>query len=505
MNFKTTIVLLVVLVAVGVYLAVGHVSTNSQDTTTTTTPGKLIDLDSSNVKQVSITQPDGKRIVLDKADSKWRLTEPVNAPADSSAADELVRQITGLTAHGKLPAEQKGSVGLDHPNYQVQITAIDGKVTRLAVGDKSQISDALYVTVNDDSTPQVVPSAFNEQVAKTVDAYRSKKLVDASTDQVKQLAITQNGQTIRLEKQGANWQITEPKSMPADSGELSTLLFALTDLNAVEFVTGSPKPETYGLAKPEMTVWYSMSAPSTQPSSQPASQPSGTTIAFGRFDSVLQKNVYASVNGGPIVTVPVSGQISLTKTALDLRDRKVLDIDPAQVESFTLAVNRPAATQPTTRPAEQHEYTLARRQEKTILGPTLPTEPTTGPSTQGASSQPASQPTIAAATQPASKWIIQSGGTGDANDAQIEALLSSLHPLQATKFLDKAPATTQPADEYTLTVHAGPANGHGPADYTLHISATTATGPASATLNDLTFETERGILDKLDINFKGGK
>jgi len=202
------------------------------------------------------------------------------------------------------------------------------------------------------------------------------------------------------------------------------------------------------------------------------------------------------------VTVPLTSQSSLTKTALDLRDRKALDIDPAQVETITLAVNHPAATQPATRPAEQHEFTLVRRQEKTAIGPTLSPEPTTAPSTQGAASQPATQPTLAAATQPASKWIIQSGGTGDANDPQVDALLSSLHPLTSQKYLESAPVATQPADAYTLTLHVGPANGHGPADYTLHFSASSGTAPAIASLNDLTFETDRTILDKFDINLQ---
>jgi hypothetical protein len=506
MNFKTTILLLAILAGVGVYFLVEHLRGGGTEQTTTATPGKLVDIDSANVKQVSLTQPDGKKIVLAKADGKWRLIEPVNAPADSFNVDELVRQITGLTSHGKLPADQKASVGLDHPNYVVEITSNDNKTTKLAFGDKSSISDALYVQVNDDATPQIVSSSFNEQLSKAADTYRSKKLVDVSQDQIQQIAITQNGKTLRLEKKAGNWEITEPQAMPGDSGEISSLLFTLTDLSAVEFVTGPSNLTNYGLDKPTMTVWFSTAAPSTQPAAA-ATKPAGTTIVFGRFDSILQKNVYASVNGGPVATVMVSSQNAFNKSPLDLRDRKALDVDPAHVESFSLSINRPATTQPATRPAEEHEFTLARRQEKSMpLGPTLPTtEPSTQPTTQDAATQPATQPSLAAATQPATKWIFPSGGSGDANDAQVDALLTSLHPLTATKYLESKPATTQPVDTYTLTVHVGPANGRGPTDYTLHISAPTPTGPAVVSMNDLTFETDRAILEKLDVNFKGGK
>ena len=518
MNFKTTILLLVVLAAVGAYFAVEHFKGQSPQTTTQNT-GKLLDIDSSNVKQVSITQPDGRKIALEKSGAQWRLTDPVNAPADTFAVEELLRQVTSLTPRGQLPADQKASVGLDHPNYVIQLTTTDGKSHTVSVGDKAQLSDAMYVLVDDHSAPDIVPSSAYDQFGKEADSYRSKKLVDVNNDQIQQIAIMQNGKTLKLEKQGTSWVITQPTEMPADSNEVSTLLFGLTDLNANEFVSKPGPPAAYGLTHPEMTVWFStvsplhpLESPTTRSTNvahdqtiaafdttQPATEPAGTTIAFGRFDSVLQKNVYAYVNNGPIVTVSTTSQNAFNKTALDLRDRKVVDIDPAQVESFTLAIDRPATTQPTTKPAEQHEYALARRQEKTVLGPTVPaTEPTTQ-----ASTQPATQPSLAAAA-PKSKWIIRSGGEGDANDAQVEALLGALHPLKADRYIEKN-STTQPASNYTLTVHVGPGNGHGPMDYTTRFTSPGATGAAVGSFNDLTFETDRTILDKLDVNFRGGK
>lgn len=506
MNFKTTVLLLVLLAAVGIYFGVEHFAGTRNAETAVTNTNKLVAANTDDISKVSITRSDGGKIVLAKTGAEWRLSEPLDAPADKFAVEDLLRQITSLQSRGELPADRKSSVGLDKPRATVEVTA-GGKTTKLQFGDQNKVGDSLYVLVDDQSTPRIVGTAIYDQLDKQPDTYRSKKLTDlasSQTDEVKQLAITTAGKTIRLEKQGTSWQIVDPKKMPADSSGVGSILFAIADLNASEFVPTPSAPASYGLASPATKVWFSTSAPADRSATQPATQPAGTTIEFGRFVSLDQKDVYTQVNSGPIATVPATTLDSFKKTALDLRDKKVVDIEPTAVESFTLAVNRPATTQPTTRPAEMHEYTIARRKE--APKPIGPVAPATQPAL--ASTQPSTNPSVATTQpeppQPSSKWVVESGASGDANDSQVEALLSALHPLRADKFLDSY-ATTRPAGDYTLTIHVGPSNGHGPQDYTIRLSNPGPTGPSIGTSDDLTFETDRTILDKLDVNFKGGK
>lgn len=500
MNFKTTIVLLVLLAAAAVYVGVEHFSGGNKAAETATADNtKLIPVKSEDVSKVSITSSDGKHLTLVKSGSDWRITEPLDAKADTFAVDDLLRQLTSLQSRGQLKPDQKGSLGLDHPKFVVEVTA-GAKTTKLSVGDENKIGDSLYVLVDDQQDPQIVATAVYDQLNKQPTDFRSKKLTDLAfgqTNDIKQLSIAQNGKTMRLEKQGSDWQIVEPKKMPADSSAVSSLLSSIADLNATDFVSSPSAPAAYGLAKPTLTVSYNTAAPTTAPSTTKPTD--GHEIAFGRFATIEQNSAYVSVDGGPVATIPTSSEDSFKKTALELRDKKVVDIDPAHVTGFTLSINRAATTQPTTKPAEQVEYTITRRKETSTLGPALPaTEPTTKPGV--ASTEPATKPAVAS-TQPSSKWVIESGGSGDAKEANVDALLSALHPLQATKFFESAP-TTQPAGNYTLTVHVGPANGHGPEDYTLKFTNPGTTGEAIGSYEDLTFEVERSILDKLDAKMK---
>jgi len=510
MNFRTTIILIVLLAGAGAYVAVRQLSGPSKESASSaSTTGKLVGMETADVTKLSIAPADGQKIVAEKTGTQWRLVEPIKAPADQFTVEDIIRAVTALQSRGELAEDKKASVGLDHPSYVVELTDKNGKTTKVSVGEKNQVADSLYVLVDEQKKPQIVASALYTQLDKQPDAFRSKKLVDVTNDQVKQISITRGDKTVRLEKPGTDWQIVEPKKMPADSTAVSDLLWAATGLNATNFVEKPSGPSAYGLATPITSVWFSTQAPTTQPATAPATQGAGATIVFGRYESVLQKDVYASVDGGPIVTVPTSSLESFNKTALDLRDKKVADIDPAHVESFTLTIDRAATTQPTTKPAEQKQITIARRKEAApVLGPlpapvTQPvasTQPTTRPAV--ASTQPTTAPV--AATQPASKWVFQSGGNGDADDGQVDALLGALHPLRAEKFLEKPP-TTQPAAAYSLVVRAGPHDGQGQQEFTFRFTNPGATGSVVGSYNELVFEIERSLLDKLDGDFKTKK
>lgn len=501
MNFKTTIFLLVLLAASGIYLGVTHLGkSNEEAAATPQSTAKLIDADSNDVTRILVKPADGKQIVLEKTGGTWKMLEPVNARADTFNVDDLARQLTGLISRGELKTDKLASSGLQSPRYTVELTA-KGKTHKLAFGDKNEIGDTLYARLDDRDKIDIVPSAVYDQLKKPAKTYRSTKLVDVSTDQIRQLAFTHAGKTVKLEKEGNDWEIVEPKKMPADSTAVSDLLFAVMGLNAAEFVEGQGTSQTYGLDNPVTTVWFSTIGPSTQPATAPSTEPVGTQIKFGSFDDILKTNVYATVGNGPVVKVSASSVQSFNKTPLDLRDKKVVEIDPAHVESFTVSVDRPATTQPTTQPADRHEYTIARRVEATpVLGPTP------APSTRPAGTQPTTQALASTqpSTQPTSKWVFQSGGTGDAEVGQVLALLDSLHPLRAEKYDEKNPAA-QPAGSYTLTVHEGPANGRGPRDFTIRFTSPGTTGPVIGSYNDLIFDVDRSILEKLEGDFKTKK
>jgi hypothetical protein len=512
MNFKTTLVLIVLLAVAAIALFV----TRDKGTDEAAAPAggekKLIaDLTADKVAKISVAPASGEKFTLQKTGANWNLTEPVTAPAESFEVDSLARAITDAQTRGAIKAADAGSdsTGLANPAYRVELTTSDGKSHTINVGAKSAVGGNVYVSLGDGKDVYVVPVALAEQLEKPAKDYRKTQLVsDLSQAQVKQLTVTdKDGKVaVRAVKQGEDWQILEPTKMPAEKSAIDDMLFAATGLRAVEFVSESaadaPK---YQLDKPQLTVALSTDAPATQPATAPAAtQAAPRTIAFGRHDDVLKQNVYATVSGSPtIAKVAATALTSFSKKPLELRDKRVVNIEPEQVSKLSFAADIAATTQPTSKPASKHEVSIQRRKKVELtLGPVR--VPTSGPATTQSTTQAATQ----AATQPAvelSKWELLSDPKGEASDTKVDAIVNGLHPLRVTKYLDAVPTTqAKPVATYTINVTTEASGGAGGAEHQIRLTDRGNDQPLVGEYNGLAFELDRAIIRRLEGDFTKG-
>src|SRR5436305_1832473 len=87
-------------------------------------------------------------------------------------------------------------------------------------------------------------------------------------------------------------------------------------------------------------------------------------IKFGRYDDILKKNVMVMTSQSQaIAKVPATILETINKKPLDLRDKRVVDIDPAQVSAITITQDIAATTKPTSQPAVQKEIVIRRHHE----------------------------------------------------------------------------------------------------------------------------------------------
>ncbi len=449
MNFRTTAILAVALAVVALIVFF----TNRGDTPQPPEGGRaVVDLDSAKVTKITVAPTDGKTMVLEKSGSDWKLVQPISAPADTWNVDSLVRSLTELKSRGEAKSSEAKSLGLGNPAWKIEVVAGD-KSVKLSVAARPTVGDNLYVLVEGESKPRLISASLCDQLEKTPESYRQTRLVSASSSALQQITITQPDGKLVIQKKGSDWELLEPEKMPLDSSAVSDLTFAITGLTATEFVDEKDLPLIGNPAKsPKRSIWFSTEAPTTQPA---ATRPAGTTVAFGEFDSILKKNVFAYLDSPrTFAKVSATSLDAFNKKPLDLRDKKVVDIVPAEVSRISVTSDIAATTRPTSRPASKSELVIERRKENIVLGPAVPPPPATKPaSTQAttqAATQPATQPVVP--PPPVSNWVLKSQKGADGSNSKVDALLAKFNPLRAEKYLPPTTATSQPSATYTVEI-----------------------------------------------------
>lgn len=468
MNFRTTIILLLLLAVVGLFLLLGEHGDQSNQQTTA---AKLLELAPGDEITRIVISSDDQTLTLEKDQDKWRLTSPVSAPAEELTVSSFLDTLTSLQSRQQVEPQ---STGVDQPRRKIELTTRQNRTIRLDVGDRTSAGDNLYVRLDSRRRVDVVPASLDDQLDRPLKDWRRAKLLDVSASDLRQIRIATTQQSLELLREGEQWKLIRPTSMPADSSEVSDITFGLSSLRVVDFVSESADDlKRYGLDHPTASVWFSTQPPSTQPSTQPTF----TAVHFGRFDDVMKKNVYASSPQGMgpgVVKVAASALDWLRKTPLELRDRNVLSVQAEQVSRIVIDGKKQVILQ----------------RAKPLIGPpsTSPT-PATAPATTQATTQPTTEPL----TQP-SKWRLASAGDADADDAKVEDLLREFHPLRAQKFLESAP-TTQPAATFVITLDTADAA------HQIRIVDPGNDQPLIGQYNDLTFELGRWLLNRLDAEF----
>jgi hypothetical protein len=516
MNFKTTLILLVLLAVVGAFVAYDKFKGEPDESSKTVATNRLFDVkETADVNSLTIRPTDGGEIVLTKTpDGKWRMTKPVEAAAENLQVDGLVRDLIDLESHGKIEVSKE--TGLDKPRFNIEMGAKGGKLLKFAIGEKTQLGD-MYVKIEGHDKADVVSSSVYERLAKPANDLRDKQLITAASPAIRQMVIEQDGQPkLVLHKSGEQWALVEPVKLPVDEGVISEMLGAVTGLRATDWIAkDSPELANAKFDKPQLTVAFTTAAPSTQPTTgaagvaaatAPASQPAWTTIAFGGYDTIRHLKLFARISDTSAVVKVASGPLeTLSKKPIELRDKKVLDITPEQVSKLSIVTDLPAGAAPTTRPAKKTEVAIERRKQlpatqaaaTTTQATTKPTAATQASATTHAA---ATKPAVAEAPKPQSTWELKTDPRGDADDEQIRNLLADLHPLRASKYLESTPST-KPVGNYTVKVTTEGPGGTPVNNYELKLIDPGGDRALMAEYNGLSFELPRTFLTKIEGNF----
>lgn len=268
---------------------------------------------------------------------RWTLQRPAVARAD---AGEIERILTGLEslARGAVitPREQRRlgldlkAYGLDPPAATLELD--DGaRRQRYAIGRVAPFGDAVYVAC--EATGDIVAADTNllALLPTSVDRLRDRDLVSLRPDRVRRIDLRNPSGFVQLARNpDGRWFIKQPIESRADHLLVDTLLAEITSAQIAAFVDDEVSDfAPYG-CDPESAITLSLTA----------RREGEIQLALGRPMETDTNWVYARLNQEPAVYgVPLALREHASRKAMDLRDRRLTALQPAEVDRITLREN----------------------------------------------------------------------------------------------------------------------------------------------------------------------
>ena len=209
-----------------------------------------------NIASITVTRG-SENVTLESHDGKWVISQPLNAPADETAADSIARAIADSKIERTITAsdEDKKTYGLAEPavTLQVKLTAGEEHTIKLGVKDFSGLS--AYAQFDQQNEVALVGSSLLTNADKSLDDLRDKSVLGVSQFDIRGLVLNNGNGKLTLTKESGDWKVKTPFEGDADESEINSLITDVTTAKAEEFVAdANPDPKKYGLDKPAITL-----------------------------------------------------------------------------------------------------------------------------------------------------------------------------------------------------------------------------------------------------------
>lgn len=328
MRGKTLLILSVLVVVLGTFIWFWERHQPTTEESKEAAEKVLPGLKKDEVRSIAIQRGEDHVLLVKKGDS-WRLSLPVDYPADESAVTSLLSALTNLKVERRLEAGDVDpkAYGLDQPAFVVTLEETDGHKTTLTVGQEEPLGNNRALTL-DGRSVELVSKWFVSSLDKDLDGWRSHDVVKLLDDQVASLEIDVGSNRIEAVKDGRFWRLLEPIRDLADRDQIRGLISDLNSIRVQEFVDqGSAEPETLGLDHPR----YRVKVVRTE-----GAEP--VVLEFGAKRPVKDKHeVACQRDGSEVFWVTDRAERRLGKPPLLWRSKIVEPFDTWNVDAFTVA------------------------------------------------------------------------------------------------------------------------------------------------------------------------
>lgn len=391
MKTKTTLLLLALVVALGLYIKF-YESKRPNTAEARRQAQNVVNFDREKLEGIVIENGDDK-IELRRQDRKWRLEAPFKDQADTGAIDTLLADLDGWQKFETIPADEIAKdksrldeFGLSKAKLRLKLLGPDAP-PEIVFGNDAAFEGKMYVRVGQSNDVFLAAQSVRNSIAKKPEEFRDKKLTDLTTAQVTRALLKTAAGEMELEKKTDHWEIVKPLRARGDDQKIGDLIAQVTTARIEQFVAedrGDLHP--YGLAEPRGAITLFSADDKSAGRTDSSSGEQGQMLQIGGVSEKEKDQVYVRFAArNAVYTLPKKIEEILGVKPSDLRDRHVVRLDRDILDRITIDA------------AGKGKTVLARKDET---------------------------------------WTIASRNNQPANAAEVKRLLDRLQNEQVTKFVE---------------------------------------------------------------------
>ena len=342
MNWKTTVGLLVLVIALGLYLK--FYETGLPDTVEALRQSQqVINFERDKIDGIVIQNGDDK-IDIRRRDNKWRLETPIKDQADSSLIQNLLSDLDDWQKDATISAKEieadknkLNEYGLIKPKLRLKLIG-PGAPPEILFGKDAALEGKMYVRFENSKEAFVVRQSVKKAIDKKPEQFRDRKLTDLTAAQVMRVVLKTKAGELEVQKKGDHWEIVKPLRARGDDQKVGDLIAQVTTAQIQQFVAddrGDLHP--YGLAEPRGSITLFAQDDKSAGRTDSSRGEQGQMLQIGGVPEKEKDQVYVRfASRGFVYTLPKKIEDILNTKPDDLRDRHLIRIDTNILDRLTI-------------------------------------------------------------------------------------------------------------------------------------------------------------------------
>jgi Domain of unknown function (DUF4340) len=331
MKTKTTLLLLVVVVALGVYIKF-YESRRPNTEEARWRAQNVVTFDREKLEGIVIESGDDK-IELRRQGGMWRLEAPFKDRADSGVIERLLTALDGWQKLETIPAAEIAKdksrldeFGLSKAKLRLKLLGPDAP-PEIVFGNDGALEGQMYVRLGNTNDVFLAPQTLRNNIAIKPEEFRDRNLTHLTTTQVARIRLKTAAGEMELEKKTDHWEIVKPLRARGDDSKIGDLLAQITTARIDKFVAEDRGDlHSYGLGEPRGSITLFA-----------ADDKQGELYQIGGVPETAKDQVYVrSTARNAVYTLPKTMEEILSLKPSDLRDRHLVRIEMDILDRITI-------------------------------------------------------------------------------------------------------------------------------------------------------------------------